>query len=142
MPSQHRNIVKTINTWLRTENNDNTPKISPSPDPKSTSNPASNPSIPCALVIAGFHTGRATVSSFFEIATGADKSNEHTEHNAKNADNGDDRSLSIAQIIEVDVNLNVREWVSEREGENKEQLKRWCVVAVLVRRGQGREKTT
>lgn len=139
MPSQHENIVKTINHWLRHES---------APSHATEADADTNTSPPCALVIAGFHTGRSTVASFFEIATGANRAAETKNNNGdhaqlndqggKNMNEDRDGYLSIAQIFEVDVDLNVREWVTEREGENKEQLKKWCVCAVLVRTDPGK----
>lgn len=81
------------------------------------------------------------MSSFFEIATGEvrlddDDNSNNNDDGSKDDDKGDGgaASLSIAQIFEVDVDLNVREWVAEREGETKQDLKRWCVCAVLVKK--------
>lgn len=140
MPSQHENLVKTIDHWLR---HDSAPSHATNADVDKDTNTLP----PCALVIAGFHTGRSTVASFFEIATGAnlaaetkEDGNDHAQLNdqrGKNITEDRDGCLSIAQIFEVDVDLNVREWVTEREGENKEQLKKWCVCAVLVRADPG-----
>lgn len=134
LPSQHRNLVKTIDLWLR--------DCSTSTD---DSNSSATSSLSCALVIAGFHTGRSTVASFFEIATGTDHKDEtqdtHRGIPERQGNADDTANLSIAQIFEVDVNLSVRDWVTEREGETKEQLKRWCVCAVLVRKTrEGRER--
>ncbi|KAF7716647.1 Uncharacterized protein PECH_008216 [Penicillium ucsense] len=71
--------------------------------------------------VAGFHTGRAIVASFFETASR----------------NG----FEIERIFEKDlVSRNEdggeirREWVPEREGESPENRSRWCVVAVLQRK--------
>ncbi|EXJ62742.1 hypothetical protein A1O7_03180 [Cladophialophora yegresii CBS 114405] len=93
MPSQHGNLVKTIVDYL------------------DESRPGS-----CALVVAGFHTGREIVRQFFE-------------------DPEDVRSpLRIAEIFEIDVNGVRRPWEPSRLGETKDGAKRWCVVAVLVRK--------
>lgn len=74
-------------------------------------------------VVAGFHTGRAIVAGFFETAV----------------NNG----LEIERIYERDLNAGGqdgkevrRDWVSEREGEGPENRRRWCVVALLKRKGE------
>jgi predicted nicotinamide N-methyase len=127
MPSQHENLVKTILTHL---------------DPASSSS--------CALVVAGFHTGREVVRSFFEVATGDyalpafddEATREHTEAGMLRGKSGGGLEtseihgkgrLQAAQIFEIDVNDLRRPWQSERKGETKDAAKRWCVVAVLTR---------
>ncbi|KAK1147454.1 hypothetical protein N8T08_001536 [Aspergillus melleus] len=74
-------------------------------------------------VVAGFHTGRPIVAGFFETAVKL--------------------GLEIERIHERDLNSVTedgsevrRDWVSEREGEGPENRKRWCVVALLKRRGE------
>ncbi|EXJ72066.1 uncharacterized protein A1O5_04569 [Cladophialophora psammophila CBS 110553] len=101
MRSQHVNLVRTILHYLRREDR--------------SQHPAS-PTESCALVVAGFHTGRETVRHFFEAAEDV------TGH------------LRAAEIFEIDVNGLRRPWGPVRTGENKDQAQRWCVVAVLVRR--------
>ena len=73
-----------------------------------------------AIVVAGFHTGRAAVREFFDVATGA---GEYLDSESV---------LKIAEIFEVDVDVVRREWERERLGENREEAKRWCVVAILI----------
>ena len=90
MPSQHVNLTKTVVQYLD-ENG-------------------------CALVVAGFHTGRGTVANFFAVVPEA-------EH-----------GLRIEEIFEIDVEGNRREWCDKREGETRDSAKRWCVCAVLVQR--------
>lgn len=124
MPSQHANIAKTIHQWLR--NNDVNQTDS---------------STPCALVIAGFHTGRSTVASFFDIATGKQPATDDTAVERREKDQGQEQDqvlppLSLAQIFEVDVDLKVRDWAPERPKETKEEAKRWCACGVLVRKEQ------
>ena len=75
----------------------------------------------CAIVIAGFHTGRGVVRDFFASAAGEDTGG----------------PLAISELYEVDVDGARRAWVAERAGETKEEAKRWCVVGVLRRRVQG-----
>lgn len=99
MPSQHRNLVSSATQWLN-------------------GNAESS-----AIVIAGFHTGRSIVSSFFSAAAGEDTDGRGTSG-----------ALRIAEIYEIDVDGTRREWQSERAEETKEQAKRWCVVGVLKRR--------
>lgn len=67
-------------------------------------------------VVAGFHTGRATLASFFEVA-----------HNA---------GLEVKRIWERDVQGNEREWVKEPQSrpEDITELKKWLVVAILGRK--------
>lgn len=72
-------------------------------------------------IVAGFHTGRAKLASFFEVAH--------------------DAGLEIKNIWERDVKGNEREWVKEpdkrshrAEHEDIASLKKWFVVAVLERR--------
>ncbi|KAE8348098.1 hypothetical protein BDV28DRAFT_113356 [Aspergillus coremiiformis] len=74
-------------------------------------------------VVTGFHTGRAIVTRFFETAV--------------------DGGLEIERIHERDLNSMTedgqevrRDWVPEREGEGPENRKRWCVVALLKRKGE------
>lgn len=72
-------------------------------------------------VVAGFHTGRGTVASFFETALRG--------------------GLEIEKIFERDLNAagtdgqgeHRREWMAVREGEGPENRTRWCVIAVLRR---------
>lgn len=67
-------------------------------------------------VVAGFHTGRATLASFFEVAH--------------------DAGLEVKRIWERDVQGNEREWVKEPQSrlEDIATLKRWLVVAILGRK--------
>lgn len=68
-------------------------------------------------VVAGFHTGRATLASFFEVAH--------------------DAGLEVKRIWERDVQGNEREWVKEplqSRPENITELKKWLVVAILGRK--------
>ena len=67
-------------------------------------------------VVAGFHTGRAKLASFFDTAV--------------------ERGLEISRIHERDVDGRGRAWERERDGgrEDVTERKRWLVVAVLKRR--------
>lgn len=74
-------------------------------------------------VVSGFHTGRAIVAGFFETAL----------------ENG----FVIERIYERDLIARSeddgeirREWAPIREGEGTENQRRWCVIAVLKRRGE------
>lgn len=130
MPSQHANLVKTINSYLHEKDEDE-----------------DHEGQACALVIAGFHTGRSIVARFFEIATGSRLggteagSGQGTKHNAEEEEEQEDDDdvrqvkgiLTAAEIFEIDVDCNVRPWLAERPGESKDQAKRWCVCAALVR---------
>lgn len=66
-------------------------------------------------VIAGFHTGRAKLASFFDIAAQA--------------------GLETEKIWERDADGNEREWVRERNGGQEDATGRnkWLVVAILRR---------
>lgn len=67
-------------------------------------------------VIAGFHTGRAKLVSFFDIATQA--------------------GLETENIWERDADGNEREWVRERNGGQEDATGRnkWLVIAILKRK--------
>lgn len=110
MPSQHVNLVKTVLHYL---------------DPNSPHS--------CALVVAGFHTGRGIVRQFIEIATG-----ERSEDSDASFDQDEEvlqvrGRLKAAEMFEIDVNGVRRPWKSIRQDENKVQAKKWCVCLVLVR---------
>jgi len=127
MASQHVNLVKTILAYL------SLPPLSS----------CSRSEDSCALVVAGFYTGRSIVRHFFQVATGEwkDQDQESTGNSHGTEEEREDQELSSVQgrlkaveIFEVDVNGTRRPWVPVRLGENKEQAKRWCVCAVLVKR--------
>ena len=67
-------------------------------------------------VIAGFHTGRAKLVSFFDIAAQA--------------------GLETEEIWERDADGNEREWVRERNGGQEDATGRnkWLVIAILKRK--------
>lgn len=67
-------------------------------------------------VVAGFHTGRASIASFFKVAAEA--------------------GLETEEIWERDVDRNDREWKEERDcaTEDITTLKKWLVVAILRRK--------
>lgn len=114
MPSQHANVVKTIVHYLD----------SAAPDA-------------CALVMAGFHTGRAVVRSFLDIATG-DFPDEEEQVDGEQEDDpelvGVRGRLKAIHVSEIDVAGVRRPWESVRQGEDRHQARRWCVCAVLVKR--------
>ncbi|EEP82033.1 conserved hypothetical protein [Uncinocarpus reesii 1704] len=70
-----------------------------------------------AWIVAGFHTGREIVASFFETA--------------------ESMGMVVEDIYERDVNATsemgvvTRPWMPVREGEGPENRARWCVVALL-----------
>lgn len=140
MPSQHANLVKTIDSCLAAQ----------AQQDEAQANAAS---MPCALVIAGFHTGRSTLARFFKIATGSstlsltasvpDRTQTADLDSPSDEDEDEDEelktlsthaSLRAAELFEIDVDRNVRPWQPSRAGEDKHAAKRWCVVGVLVRR--------
>ena len=115
MQSQHGNLVRTITQALNTG-----PEC-------------------CAIVVAGFHTGRGIVRDFFDVATGglddeaAVTSNEARTGSAVGmGDSTELPKLRIEEIFEVDVDGQRREWQRMRPGEIKEEAKRWCVTAILA----------
>jgi len=89
MAHQHESLAKSIAHF-----------ISPEPAAK-------------ALVIAGFHTGRATMAPFFGIVGG--------------------EGLEVAEIWECDANGTRRDWNPRRPDENAGERKKWLVVARLRR---------
>ncbi|KAN0068826.1 hypothetical protein V8E54_012995 [Elaphomyces granulatus] len=108
MKSQHENLVRTM-LWFLTPNSTT-----------SDGNVEGSFQIDGRVwIVAGFHTGRAVIASFFETAV--------------------QMGLEIEDIYERDLNAGEeagevrREWVPFREGEGLENRKRWCVVAVLRR---------
>jgi hypothetical protein len=149
MPSQHINLIKTVLKFL--------------PEKTVNDSESDDGTKACALVIAGFHTGRQIVSDFFSLATvrqsdreallesireDTDSAPDETETaNAATINiislppsslTPDERALTgrlkLAEIFEIDVDANIRPWQSVRNREGKWEGKRWCVVGVLVRR--------
>ena len=138
MPSQHANLVKTIDGYLAAQAQQDQAQ-------------ANATSMPCALVIAGFHTGRSTLARFFKIATGSSTlsltpgapDRTQTADLDSPSDEDEDEELKTlsthaplhaAELFEIDVDRNVRPWQPSRAGEDKHAAKRWCVVGILVRR--------
>jgi len=89
------------------------------------------------------------VRQFLEVATGEyilplseDNSEmENKEEEEKPNQQGEDFDsqvvkgpLRAAEIFEIDVDGLRRPWEPVRDGESKYTAKRWCVVAVLVRK--------
>lgn len=120
IPSQHANLVRTIaralDDWLGC----------------------------CAIVVAGFHTGRGIVRDFFDLATGGpDGEGVIRETEASSTSEAEIGSgwrlprLEIEEIYEVDINGQRRPWQKARPGEGREESKMWCVVAILVPPQQG-----
>jgi EEF1A N-terminal glycine/lysine methyltransferase len=98
IPSQHRNLAHSIAHFLSKE----------TPDA-------------CALIVAGFHTGRHIVADFFRQFPTSGGSGDTLE------------KLSIAEIYEIDMHGVRRHWLEYRPNEAKEEANKWCVVAVVVR---------
>jgi EEF1A N-terminal glycine/lysine methyltransferase len=99
MPHQHRNLINSIAHFL------------------------SRACGACALVVAGFHTGRDIVADFFRHFSVANGKDDITTE------------LCIAEIYESDMRGARRIWQEERTNETKEETKRWCVVARIVKSG-------
>ncbi|KAF1350817.1 hypothetical protein BDV97DRAFT_294814 [Delphinella strobiligena] len=93
MPWQHQNLARSMLHFL-------------SNNPEST-----------VLAIGGFHTGRAKLAAFFDVA--------------------DDEGLQLEEIYEEDSNGVRRDWAKEVDGgrENVTERKRWLTIARLRRRG-------
>ncbi|KAL1858389.1 hypothetical protein Plec18167_006909 [Paecilomyces lecythidis] len=126
MRSQHENLVKTMLWFLSGGGEEQQTSQSSSPETAGYDHQGR------VWVVAGFHTGRAIVASFFETAV--------------------QLGLEIETIYERDLNSGAtsttaedgaqpggveevrREWVPVREGEGPENRRRWCVVAVLKRK--------
>jgi hypothetical protein len=158
MPSQHMNLIRTILDFLPESDEDGTATKT---SLKGVNSKESTTPQPCALVTAGFHTGRVIVRDFFALATGHSFPSFSVAAPAANGPqpqpvapaegataaqhpleslSSDDRALvgklRLAQIFETEMTGRRREWVwdSVREGEGKWEAKRWVVVGALVRR--------
>jgi hypothetical protein len=68
------------------------------------------------FAIAGFHTGRAKLASFFDVAV--------------------EEGLELEEIYEENADGLRREWLKERDGgfEDHNERKKWLVIAILKRR--------
>lgn len=148
MPSQHANLVRTIKHFLRP-----VPAPTPTPTPPSPSpNPSNSPptplsgSPPCALLVAGFHTGRGVVAEFFRTATApspppstSSTTQPPASASAAAAEAEDSGQLTLASLHELDVSDGTeREFLLEErhgEGRGREEDRRWCVVGVLTLTG-------
>lgn len=93
MPHQHENLVSSMLHFL-----------SLSPDAR-------------IFCIAGFHTGRAKLAAFFDVAL--------------------EKGLQVEEMYEEDDTGVRREWRKERDGgaENHTERKKWLVVCRLKRKG-------
>jgi len=120
MPSQHVNLVKTVLHYLDSDSDSSAPDA-----------------CACALVIAGFHTGRGIVRHFFDVATGDYPDEEEREAQKDDPDPELEAvrgQLKAVSIFEIDVGGTLRPWQLVRPGEDRHQAKRWSVCAVLVKR--------
>jgi len=70
------------------------------------------------LAIGGFHTGRAKLAAFFDVAL--------------------EKGLEVQDIYEEDAEGTRREWVKEKDGgrENVTERKKWLTIAILRRANQ------
>lgn len=68
------------------------------------------------FAVAGFHTGRAKLAGFFDVAVA--------------------EGLEVEEIYEENSDGERREWVKERDGglEDTNERKRWLVIAILKRK--------
>lgn len=68
------------------------------------------------LAIGGFHTGRAKLAAFFDVAEG--------------------EGLCVVEIYEEDADGVRREWVKEKDGgrEDVTERKRWLTIARMMRK--------
>lgn len=89
MPGEHQNLARSMLHYLSVE-------------PRGM-----------VFAISGFHTGRAKLAAFFDVAT--------------------EEGLEIEEIYEEDANGTRREWVKERDGGTEDVLgrKKWLVIARL-----------
>ncbi|KAI5283865.1 hypothetical protein KEM54_001775 [Ascosphaera aggregata] len=122
MPEQHDNLAKSIAWFLApppltaTFSKRRAAELQEVEQGSSTSSAAA---AAAAYVVAGFHTGRDVVASFFENAVSK-------------------AGLLVERIYERDLHAKVedgrvtREWKPDRPGESDRS--RWCVVAFLRRR--------
>jgi len=69
-------------------------------------------------IVAGLHTGRAVVATFWDTVV-------------------ESGWLLVEKLWEMDVEGNEREWMRERKGEGVGERKRWIVVGILKRRNHG-----
>ncbi|KAL4878087.1 hypothetical protein BJY04DRAFT_229989 [Aspergillus karnatakaensis] len=76
-------------------------------------------------VVTGFHNGRGIVGEFFEAAreAGLEVENVYERDLGSEMGMGTGTGTGSGEVR--------REWVPVREGENRENRTRWCVVAVL-----------
>lgn len=100
LTSQHHNLASSMLHFL-------------SPDPSAR-----------VFVIAGFHTGRATLAHFFEVICRAE---------------GPSGGLEAEEIFEMDVDGKRREWEADRVEEGVGERKKWLVLARLRRRARGED---
>ncbi|KAH0347908.1 hypothetical protein KCU83_g6575, partial [Aureobasidium melanogenum] len=73
------------------------------------------------LAIGGFHTGRAKLAAFFDVAM--------------------EKGLEVQEIYEEDAEGNRREWLKEKDGgrENVTERKKWLTISIL-RRGKEQDR--
>ena len=158
MSSQHESLISSILHFLKpissAQEDRRQAESSPSagksnPEVSNQSYPV-GPSKPCALVVAGFHTGRTILAWFFSKATDrglvieeiweVDLGNLNRSDELSNSDTAADESSGetrgasgLGNIQNDGVRGRRRPWLPNREGESKEDAKRWCVVAVLTK---------
>lgn len=94
MPNQHLNLVRSMLHFLTLDSKG------------------------MIFTIAGFHTGRAKLAAFFDVAI--------------------EEGLDVEEIYEEDAEGNRRAWVPERDdgAEDHTERKKWLVIARLRRRSQ------
>lgn len=78
-----------------------------------------------AWIVAGFHTGRAIVASFFETAVAMGLEIESIYERDLNAGEEEEAKAEQGEVR--------RAWEPVRVGEGPENRQRWCVIAVLKR---------
>ena len=114
---------------------------------------------PCALVIAGYHTGRNIVSLFFtnaqsrgltvqeiweiDVGNAGSTIEDFQAYQYEPNGNNTDKEKSSFQRCDSGVNLGDiqqdgipgyrRPWLPHRENEDKEQARKWVVVAILTK---------
>jgi nicotinamide N-methyltransferase len=98
MPWQHENLVKSMLHFLSTD-------------------PAAR-----IFAVGGFHTGRAKLAAFFDVA--------------------EENGLEVEEIYEEDEDGVRREWAKEKDGgrENVTERKKWLMISRLRRRDSPEEQ--
>jgi hypothetical protein len=122
MKDQHENLVRSLLWFLAppdVDQRESTSSFAAAQD-AGAENQGGRGGRGVAWVVAGFHTGREIVASFFDTA--------------------EKMGMVVKAIWERDLNARneegevIRDWMPVREDEGPENRARWCVVAFLQKR--------